>query len=115
MTGYPIVDKKYLDLSTGSLKEIQDDEQVTQGPPLVDAFWFNMVSRDEKTFGAIRHKFSKPVSEYLSRIGDALKAGGWKVHSMTVTEYSVTVVIETKLLREDMIKILDEPRVLGHD
>jgi hypothetical protein len=115
MTGYPIVDRKYLELSTGTLKEIQDDERVTLGPPIVDVFWQNMTAGDAGLFHGFHGKFDGTVTEYLIRLAEVLKRGSCLIFSLNVTQYSVTVITQTELSTDEMFNLLFECRVVGQN
>jgi hypothetical protein len=108
-SGYPIVEGRYLDLSERKVKELEKGEMVMFGPPHVDVYWHNTTGAYTNdpgllVFRGFRHVFTKGVTEYLVRLGEFLKLtdGKCTIQALSVSKYSVTVVTNTKLSRDEI-------------
>jgi hypothetical protein len=99
--GYPIVDGKYLDLSTGELKmHVEGVDPFMGGPPSVSVYWQNRVSTGRGDQFLVISKQRTPVrdvTEYLARLGDFLRKGLCKVDSLNATRFDVYVVASSEL------------------
>ncbi|KAI0134351.1 hypothetical protein BJ170DRAFT_609494 [Xylariales sp. AK1849] len=112
--GQPIVDRKYLDLTTGEIKELAQGEQVTYGPPAVDIYVHNQLAYPDPTiFRSTRYALMSGVTEYMSRLGDFMKKGLCEIHSVNVTKYSVTLVILIDKKYQDIRKAMVDCGLLG--
>ncbi|KAJ9157539.1 hypothetical protein NKR23_g321 [Pleurostoma richardsiae] len=115
-SGSPIVDGKYIERTTGEIKQLEPGELVTGGPPAIDVYWHNrtLTGRDDQFFGFSGASLLQ-VSEYLVRVGELLKTGKCKVHALNVTKYAVNIIITTALSNEDMKNALKECKLLGFE
>lgn len=114
--GYPIVERKYLNLSTGKVEEIAENETVTFGPPMIDVYWHNAYLNDKHDrFQGFRGCFTGSVTEYLIRVAEALKKGTVTISSLSAAVYSVNVILHTELSKDEMFNLLYEARVVGHN
>ncbi|GAB1317392.1 hypothetical protein MFIFM68171_07602 [Madurella fahalii] len=103
--GYPIVDGKYLDLSTGEIKT--HEGLLTGGPPSLAVYWHNKLPKhQEQPFYAVSAFSQISVTDYLTRIGDLLRTGICTVDSLNATKYSVNLVILTQLSRNEFEEAL---------
>ncbi|KAH7153511.1 hypothetical protein EDB81DRAFT_882448 [Dactylonectria macrodidyma] len=106
-TGYPIVDGKYIDLSTGDTKTITDAEWRTRGHPALELYWYNRTSRTspeepDDLFTSFTASAFVDVMEYLKRLGKFLAGEPVKIVSLNATTYAVHVGIMTELSQEEM-------------
>lgn len=99
--GYPIVDGKYLDLSTGELKtHVAGVDQFRGGPPAVSVYWQNQQATgrgDQFLVVAKVVTHVRDLTEYLARVGTFLGRGLCKVHSLNATRFEVYVVVSSEL------------------
>ncbi|KAK0726582.1 hypothetical protein B0T21DRAFT_36637 [Apiosordaria backusii] len=104
--GYPIVDGKYLDLSTGEIKT--HEGLLTGGPPALTVYWHNKLPKHQKEqpFYAASAFSLTSVTDYLTRVGDLLRTGICTVDSLSATKYSVNLVIMTQLSNNEFIEAL---------
>lgn len=113
-SGYPIVEGKYLD-GNGIIQRI-GDEWTVSGPPVIDIYWYNRRHAQHGTgayFGAIAASAFVDLTEYLSRVGEFLRAQGHACRIMAVnaTLYSVNVIVDTRLSTDEMSVLLQECRL----
>jgi hypothetical protein len=98
---YPIVDGKYLDLSTGELKtHAAGVDHFRGGPPSVAVYWQNQLATgrgDQFLVIAKAVADARDLTEYLARVGACLSKGLCKVHSLNATRYDVYVVVSSEL------------------
>ncbi|KAK7423683.1 hypothetical protein QQX98_000873 [Neonectria punicea] len=103
-SGYPIVDGKYLDLSTGTIKTVTADTMVSVGPPAVEIYWVNRTMTGRKDpFRSFLARAFVDVTEYLKRIGELLERGSVEIFSLNATKYAVNVVVGTDLSHKEMM------------
>ncbi|EAQ86758.1 predicted protein [Chaetomium globosum CBS 148.51] len=99
--GYPIVDGKYLDHSTGELKtHVAGVDQFRGGPPSVSVYWQNQLATGRGGQFLVVAKVVthvRDLTEYLTRVGTFLGKGLCKVHSLNATRYEVYVVVSSEL------------------
>ncbi|KAL7932892.1 hypothetical protein V8C35DRAFT_305750 [Trichoderma chlorosporum] len=112
LSGHPIVNGKYLD-KNGNIREIEPDEWTTNGPPVLDVYWTNRkVSPTDDLVGSqfrvIASGAFVDVTEYLSRVGEFLRAvgGACLIMSLNATLYSVNVIVSTDLSQREMQELL---------
>ncbi|KAH6884399.1 hypothetical protein B0T10DRAFT_362705, partial [Thelonectria olida] len=109
LSGYPVVDGKYLDGASGAIKTVGTDEEFISGPPGVDIYWHNrmLTGRDDQffSFGASGHV---DVTEYVRRMGNFLAKGSCIIMALNATKFSVNVVVATELSRDEMMGWLKE-------
>ncbi|WYZ37201.1 hypothetical protein EsH8_II_000707 [Colletotrichum jinshuiense] len=98
----PIVDGKYHDPDTSEVIIVADRQSTTTGPPVIDQYWHNLRAGPPGQFRGMRGAFFKDITEYIIRLGEFLKKEHYKIHSLTATEFSVTVVIETMRTRAEV-------------
>ncbi|KAH7120297.1 hypothetical protein B0J13DRAFT_532193 [Dactylonectria estremocensis] len=115
-TGYPIVDGKYIDLTTGDTKTITDAEWRTAGPPALELYWYNRTSRTspeecDDLFTSFSASAFVDVTEYLKRLGEFLAGEPVKIASLNATTYAVHVGIMTELSQEEMADLLNRYRL----
>ena len=110
--GYPIVDGKYLDLSTGELKtHTLGVDLLTAGPPTVCAYWQNRRCTGRHDQFLVMNGAAagvRDVTEYLARVGGFLSKGLCKVSSLNATRYDVFVVVSSELSQEEFRDALRE-------
>ena len=105
LDGQPIVDGKYLDLSTGEIKT--HEGLLTGGPPSLAVYWHNRLPKNQdQPFYALSAFSQISVTDYLTRIGDLLRTGICTVDSLNATKYSVNLVIITQLSRNEFTEAL---------
>ncbi|KAH7033713.1 uncharacterized protein B0I36DRAFT_321939 [Microdochium trichocladiopsis] len=106
LTGSPIVDGKYYDFETRTLREIQPGESVRSGPPSIDVYWHNLcLTGKPDQFFQFRKTYSGgDAISYVTRLGAFLGKGNCELFSLNVTTYSVVVVVMTELSRNDMME-----------
>jgi hypothetical protein len=102
--GYPIVDGKYLDLSTGEVKP--HTGPFRGGPPSVSVYWQNQLCTGRRDQFLVLAKAgaggaSCDLTEYLARAGGFFAKGLCKVHSLNATRYDVYVVVSSELSAEE--------------
>lgn len=99
--GYPIVDGKYRDLTTGEIK--LHTGLITSGPPTLAIYWHNRfsTSRADLQSYAVSTTTTISMSEYLIRIGDLLRTGVCTVDLLNATKYSLNLIIISNLSREE--------------
>ena len=109
--GYPIVDGKYQDLSTGELKTVEGGRTI--GPPSLSVFWHNKHTKRERG-SFISTAFYSPasVTEYLARVGEFLSTGVCEVDSLCATKYSVNLIITTQLSDKDFTAALKKHKLV---
>jgi hypothetical protein len=114
--GYPIVDGKYLDLSTGELKtHVAGVDQFRGGPPAVSVYWQNQLATgrgDQFLVIAKVVAHVRDLTEYLARVGTFLGKGLCKVHSLNATRYEVYVVVSSELSQGGFREALAEDGLL---
>ncbi|KAK4203861.1 hypothetical protein QBC40DRAFT_274052 [Triangularia verruculosa] len=117
--GYPIVDNKYLDLSTGTLKtHTPGVDLLRAGPPSVAIYWQNRHSTGSPSqFHALSKGGvvgARGIHEYIIKIGEFLKAmtGRCKLDSSNATRYDVYVVVYTELSQAEFRAALEEAGLL---
>jgi hypothetical protein len=73
LSGYPIVDGKYLD-KDGNIRQVSPGEFTTAGPPALDVFWVNRQITPGKNcqFRVISCHAFVTVTEYMRRMGELL-------------------------------------------
>lgn len=102
--GYPIVDGKYLDLSTGELRTHRRGvDLVRAGPPTVSVYWQNQLATGRQDqFLVISGAAAKArdVTDYLARLGAFLAKGLCTVRSLNATRYDVYVVVSSELSQQ---------------
>ncbi|KAF7550248.1 hypothetical protein G7Z17_g5864 [Cylindrodendrum hubeiense] len=103
-SGYPIVDGKYLDLSTGIINTIPDGTLVAAGPPALEVHWHNrmMTGRSNAFFSFVASAFVN-VTEYLKRVGEFIAMGSVEILSLNATKYAVNIVVATDLSKDEMM------------
>lgn len=108
LSGYPIVDSKYHDLSTGEVRAHSGPS--TGGPPSISVYWQNRLATGRRDQF---HVISKTVasttnlSEYIIRMGYLLRKGHCKIDAMNVTRFDVYVVVESDLGQEAFREALE--------
>ncbi|KAJ6441555.1 ABC multidrug transporter [Purpureocillium lavendulum] len=117
MSGYPIVDGKYLDLSTGVVRKIAPTEDVTLTPPRLEIYWHNRMlsGREDHFMGAVTSAFVD-VTEYLRRVGRFLDSeqekenqqGTCEVLALNATQCAINVIVAVECSNEDMMARLAE-------
>ena len=111
-SGYPIVDGRYHDLSTGEIKEAED-EFIRTGPPALDVHWYNRNYSDmEDQFRFVAFHSPVEVTEYLRRVGNFLGLAKCRVMSLNATKYSVNLIISTEMANDEMMKELKNYNLL---
>ncbi|KAH6975068.1 hypothetical protein BKA56DRAFT_589982 [Ilyonectria sp. MPI-CAGE-AT-0026] len=113
-TGYPIVDGKYIDLSTGVTTAIADAEMRAAGPPALELYWYNRThasAEDIDLFSNFTASAFVDVTEYLKRLGEFLAVEPVKIASLNATTYAVHVGILTELSQEEMADRLNRYRL----
>lgn len=113
-SGYPIVDGKYLD-GNGVTQSI-GDEWTMSGPPVIDVYWHNRRRSRQGTrayFGSIGANAFVDLTEYLSRVGEFLRAQGHvcQIMSLNATPYSINVIVATELSTDEMGDLLRDYRL----
>ncbi|KFY44187.1 hypothetical protein V495_03588 [Pseudogymnoascus sp. VKM F-4514 (FW-929)] len=112
LDGHPIVDGKYHDLTTDTIKT--HTGPFRGGPPSVSVYWQNRGgSNRHELFHAVGAMSSCKVTDYLVRVGEMLKAGKCIVSSLNATEYAVNVIVETELSTGEFMALLREYRLLA--
>ncbi|KXX74656.1 hypothetical protein MMYC01_209266 [Madurella mycetomatis] len=113
---YPIVDGKYLDLSTGELKtHVAGTDHFRGGPPSVAVYWQNQLATgrgDQFLVIAKAVADARDLTEYLTRVGAFLRKGLCKVHSLNATRYDVYVVMSSELSQGEFREALAEQGLL---
>jgi hypothetical protein len=108
--GYPIVDGKYLDLSTGEVKTyVAGVDLMTGGPPSVAVYWQNRMAtgRADQFLVIAKSVTAAPdLTEYLARVGEFLRKGQCRVHSLNATRYDVYVVVSSELSQAEFREAL---------
>ncbi|KAH7142899.1 hypothetical protein B0J13DRAFT_51584 [Dactylonectria estremocensis] len=104
LSGYPVVDGRYLDGASGAIKTVAMNEEFTSGPPCLDIYWHNrmMTGRDDQFLGLGVSGFVD-VTEYVRRMGNFLAKGSCVIMALNVTKFSVNVVVATELSRDEMM------------
>ena len=114
--GYPIVNGKYRDLSTGELKtHVAGVDHVRGGPPSVAVYWQNQQATGHGDQFLVTSKVVADVpdlTEYLARVGAFLRKGLCKVHSLNATRYDVFVVVSSELSQGEFQEALVEQGLL---
>ncbi|KFX87862.1 hypothetical protein O988_09254 [Pseudogymnoascus sp. VKM F-3808] len=112
LDGYPIVDGKYHDLATDTIKT--HTGPFRGGPPSVSVYWQNRGgSNRHNLFHAVGAISSCKVTDYLVRVGEMLKARKCIVSSLNATEYAVNVIVETELSTGDFTALLRDHGLLA--
>jgi hypothetical protein len=102
VSGYPIVDGQYLDMTKGQV--LPASARRTAGPPAITVLWINIwhepkpkpTDPELDDFMAMSFTAYLPdVTEYIARIGEMCRATGCKIHTLNVTRFAVTAVVET--------------------
>ena len=108
--GYPVVDGKYFDTQTGMIVTIPPgDKSRMGGPPTLDVYWHNLGGYgNPDEFLGMRSSSVLGIEEYVACLGGFFKSGACKLHSLTVTTYSVNVLICADLTRDEIWKMMDE-------
>lgn len=109
LSGYPIVDNKYHDLSTGEVKAHSGPS--TGGPPSISVYWHNRLAtgcRDQFLIISKTVASTTNLTEYLIRVGDLLRKGQCKIDAMNVTRFDVYVVVESELDQEAFREALED-------
>ncbi len=113
---YPIVDGKYLDLSTGELKtHVPGVDHFRGGPPSVAVYWQNRLATgrgDQFLVIAKAVADARDLTEYLAPVGAFLRKGLCKVHSLNATRYDVYVVVSSELSQGEFREALVEQGLL---
>ncbi len=105
VTGYPIVEGRYIDLAAGEVKSVQRGEQTTNGPPTIGVYWHNISVGDCTLYRGMRGGFvDGGVGEFVTRLGKFLENGFCELASLNVSTYSVTVIIETQKSRDEIMR-----------
>ncbi|KAH7122984.1 hypothetical protein EDB81DRAFT_813369 [Dactylonectria macrodidyma] len=109
LSGYPVVDGKYLDGASGAIKTVAMNEEFISSPPSLDIYWHNrmVTGRNDQFFGLGVSGFVD-VTEYVRRMGNFLAKGSCVIMALNVTKFSVNVVIATELSRDEMMGRLKE-------
>ncbi|KAH7029581.1 uncharacterized protein B0I36DRAFT_364101 [Microdochium trichocladiopsis] len=104
-TGYPIVDGKYNDFKEGRVRKLQEGDHCRTGPPTIDVYWHNSwVIPRQDAFYILRDAYvSGDVTSYVVKLGDFFSRGGCELYSLTVTTYSVVVLIGTERSYDDIM------------
>jgi hypothetical protein len=114
--GYPIVDGKYLDLSTGELKtHVAGVDLFRGGPPSVAVYWQNQLATGRSNQFLVLAKAvtdAGNLTEYLARVGEFLRKGLCKVYALNATRYDVYVVVSSELSQEGFREALAEGGLL---
>lgn len=114
--GYPIVDGKYLDLSTAELKTHAAGVDLFRGgPPSVAVYWQNQLATgrgDQFLVIAKAAADARDLTEYLARVGEFLRKGLCKVHALNATRYDVYVVVSSELSQAAFREVLAEGGLL---
>ncbi|KAK5659003.1 hypothetical protein OQA88_1089 [Cercophora sp. LCS_1] len=100
LDGYPIVDGRYHDLSTGEIKTHTGAS--SSGPPSIFAHWHNrlMTGRTDQFLATSKVAPTRDLTEYMARIGDLLRKGVCKVDAINAMKYNVYVIVWTELSRD---------------
>ncbi|WQF81228.1 hypothetical protein CDEST_06242 [Colletotrichum destructivum] len=109
----PIVDGKYHDPETWEVRTIASRQECVAGPPNIDQYWHNLVAGPDDKFYAMRSSFTKDITEFMIRLGEFLKKGQCKLHSVNATEYSVTVIIESLRKRHEITAEMESCGLVG--
>ena len=115
-SGFPIVDGKYLDTSDGGkIKTVGPKDWVSAGPPDLGIYWDNRrrtPGLDDQFRGFVHNAFVS-VTEYLSRIGEFLRAsdGACKIVGLNATLYSVNLIVDTDMSQKEMMALMKSARV----
>lgn len=118
LTGSPVVDAKYYDFQTRTLKHLQPGDSLSTGPPTVSVHWHNMGMPTHRHGSDIFPGFSASylqgdIASYIVKLGkffdrsfESTREGGgsWecKLRSLNVTTYEVVVVAETVASWDDV-------------
>jgi hypothetical protein len=103
LSGYPVVDGKYLDGASGAIKTVGIKEEFISGPPSLDIYWHNrmLTGRDDQFFGFGVSGFVD-VTEYVRRMGNFLARGSCVIMALNMTKFAVNVTVATELSRDEM-------------
>lgn len=96
LSGYRIVDGKYIDRD-GNIRETDPNEWTTTGPDALDVY--RKVYSSENQFWIIASAAFVDATEYLSRVGELLRAAGEScmIVFLNAMQYSVNVIVGTDL------------------
>lgn len=117
ISGYPIVDGKYLDLSTGELKmHVDGVDLVMAGPPSIAIWWQNRVATGRPDQFSVISKGgvvgARDLTEYMTRVGDFLKRGLCQLNSLNATRYDVYIVVSSEMTHTAFRNALEEGGLL---
>jgi hypothetical protein len=106
VSGYPVVDGKYLDLAGGGeVRNVAPGDYFRFGPPAVDIYWHNQrppADDEARPFIAARYPYQGTATEYLVRAARFWAKGGCDVVSMSVSQYAVYVVVATEMTMDEV-------------
>ncbi|TEA17309.1 hypothetical protein C8034_v000417 [Colletotrichum sidae] len=111
----PIVDSAYHDPDTWEVKKAEPGHRCMAGPPAIDVYCHNLAAGPRDQFEAVRWTFCRGINELMIRLGDLLGKGRCKLHSLNATEFSVTVIVETRLKKGEMSENMIAARLFGSD
>ncbi|KAH7039946.1 uncharacterized protein B0I36DRAFT_357316 [Microdochium trichocladiopsis] len=106
-TGSPIVEGRYYDYASRTVKSLQPGDSLQDGPPTVSVYWHNVAPKpgDRKCFYGFSGGYNQgDIASYVVKLGKFFSEsssgddGGRSsctLKSLTMTTYSVVVLVQT--------------------
>ena len=103
LSGYPVIDGEYLDLSTNTVKKVDGTTGICAGPPAIEVYIHNRHSSDHpELFRGVGLNAFVDITEYIQRVGRFFAMGSCELVSLNVTRYALNAVVITELTRTEV-------------